>query len=52
MCDGILGEKLEIIHELIDIENPREPREYLRAHLAWTLEELKKYVSDIKPFAC
>jgi hypothetical protein len=52
MCDGILGEKLEIIHELIDMEKPRESREYLRAHLAWTLDELKKYRKHLTSFAC
>jgi hypothetical protein len=52
MCDGILSEKLGIIRELMDMENPPESREYLRTHLAWTLDELKKYKNDLSSFAC
>ena len=43
MCDGILNEKLRIIGELIELEEPVESREYLQMHLTVTTDELKKY---------
>jgi hypothetical protein len=43
MCDGILNEKLRIIGEMIELEEPSESREYLQMHLTGTTDELKRY---------
>jgi hypothetical protein len=43
MCDGILNEKLRIIGEMIELEEPFESREYLQMHLTGTTDELKIY---------
>jgi len=43
MCDGNLREKLEIIKDLVIIDQPAEPREYMREHLVWSIEELESY---------
>lgn len=47
MCDGVLNEKLRIIGELIELEEPAESREYLQMHLTGTTDELKKYKDKI-----
>ena len=43
MCDGNLREKLEIIKELVVIDLPAEPHEYMQEHLLWSIEELDSY---------
>ncbi|WP_174590912.1 hypothetical protein [Methanocella conradii] len=49
MCDGIISQKLKVIGELMRMERPAEPQEYIKEHMAWTLEELKTYYDQIRP---
>lgn len=49
MCDGNLREKLGIIKDLVRIDHPAEPDEYIQEHLTWSIAKLKKYRAGIDP---
>lgn len=40
-CDD--AEKLAVVLECMDIDNPRSPKEYIANMSEWTVEELRAY---------